>query len=242
MVTGFFAPASVSSDYVKNKRSATGSYAYDDAISQVGLQKQTAFSTLNKQYGTTINNAYANYLAANRGIVGSQIGEGYKDAYKLMQQEQLESNIIETNMSAAEARQQLNAQEAEGVGNIYEQYIAEIANMDRVSASLGEYMNYVSSLTDKENKPYLSDEWYDTETGQFTGELDDFYDLVYGGNIQVEGAGNYTDVEGNSGLNYLNWITKNYGNTEADAEWYKWLTSGGYKQFGDAVGKGIKPL
>ena len=80
------------------------------AASEIGLNKQAAIQTLNKQYSTTINNAYTNYLAANRGVQGSNMGQGYKEAYIQKSQENLVANVAESNLNAAKVRADLAGQ------------------------------------------------------------------------------------------------------------------------------------
>ena len=67
--------------YVAGKRTEEGTPVYEAASGVLGMQKQAAIQNLEKNYATTIENAYASYLANQRGIETSAMGQGYKQAY-----------------------------------------------------------------------------------------------------------------------------------------------------------------
>ena len=110
---GFYVPASRSSDYVAQKRDTEGSFAYDKAAIELGMQKQQALQGLQKSYESTIENAYASYLAGQQNIGASQMGQGFKEAYKQQQEQNLLSNIAQANQSTASVRAQIAQSESQ---------------------------------------------------------------------------------------------------------------------------------
>lgn len=234
MSRGFFIPNSVSGNYVSNKRNANGNFQYDQSVNEIGLNQQAAFQTLSKQYNSTINSAYSNYLAANRGIRGSSMGQGYKEAYIQQNQENLQSQVAETNMNVANARTQLNSEASSMVAGVQKQFETEVGNMDRVANSMNTYLGYLKTLTNKKDpsQTYLN-------SSQMNESLDNMYGTVF----QAEPDA-YLDNEGNIGMRYIDWVRTKLKDTEADKAWSDWLFNyGGYGQFKDAVNqKGIKPL
>ena len=79
---GFYVPSSQSSSYVASKRNDEGSYEYTSQAQDIGLQRKAALPDLSEQYGDVVENAYASYLANQRTINASAMGQGYKDAYE----------------------------------------------------------------------------------------------------------------------------------------------------------------
>ena len=222
---GFYVPNSISSSYVANKRNEQGSLAYEALATKVGIEKQAALQDLSKQYASAIENAYASYLASQRSIAGSAMGQGYKEAYKAAQQQALIENIANTNMSAAQYRQELQASEEDAQQAIQEQFKAETANLDRVAKSASEYLDYLKTLTGQDGvSTYLTPE-------QSEQTIDQLYDVVFA--AQPQG---YLDAEGNKGLTYLQWVNNNLKDTEADNAWAQWLFGlGGYQDFINAT-------
>ena len=128
---GFYVPNSISSSYIANKRNEEGSLAYQSMATEVGLQRQAALQDLSQQYASTIENAYAAYLAGQRGIAGSAMGQGYKEAYMQNQQQAMMQQVAETNATAAKARQELAAQEADVQEQIQKQFEEEYSDFVR---------------------------------------------------------------------------------------------------------------
>jgi hypothetical protein len=233
MAKGFFVPNSVSSNFVSNQRNVGGDYKYDTAINEVGLNQQAALQSLNKQYSTTINNAYTNYLAASRGVRGSNMGQGYKEAYIQLAQDNLMSEIAKTNLTAANARAQIGYEGSQQIGNISQQFETEVSNMDRAVKSMNDYLAYVKTLTGKDDasQTYLNKD-------QMNLSLDNLYEVLFNAQPQA-----YLDTEGNMGMSYIQWVQKNLKDTSADMAWSQWLFGqGGYNQFREATRKGIQSL
>lgn len=231
MKRGFFVPNSVSDNFVANKKTGEGAYLWDTATQEVDLGKQAALQTVNKQYSTTIGQAYSSYLLANRGLKGSNMGEGYKEAYSQVIQKQLSDQVAEVNMTAANARQELG-QNANGMKDIIAKaYETETANMDRVFNSASDYLAYLKSLTGSVDitKKYLTPD-------QEVLSIDDMYETVW----QAQPK-DYLDAQGNLGMSYVEWVNANLKNNDADLQWSRWLFgSGGLEQAKTATKKGIK--
>lgn len=230
MKRGFFVPKSVGSDYVPNERDSQGARIWDTASQEVGLGKQAALHSINQQYSQTINNAYSNYLMANRGIRGSQMGQGYKEAYMQMTEQNLMAGIAETNLNAGQLRQQIGGQAQEQLGGIQDMMTNEIANFDRVSTTMNDYLGYVKTLSGSldASKTYLT-------ADQQSLSLDDMYDTLFA--AQPQG---YVDAEGNLGMSYIEWINSKMKDSQSDRNWSQWLFSqGGFDKFRDATKKGI---
>ena len=88
MSNGWFV-TSRSAPYVLSKQNEEGSYAYKADIANVGIQKQAALQDLEKSYESTINKAYSSYLANQKTIAGTTMGQGYKELYEQAEQENL---------------------------------------------------------------------------------------------------------------------------------------------------------
>ena len=226
MSTGFFVPKSISESFVANKKTAEGTNQWGKASSEVGLEKQAALQTLNKQYSSTINDAYSNYLLASRGIRGSDMGEGYKEAYFEATQKELASKAAEANLGAATARQEIEQGASKQLLSVQEAYDTEVANMDRVYGSANDYLSYLRTLTNKTDMttPYLStDQMSGLESRALT--IDDMYDTVW----QAQPV-DYLDEEGNIALSYIEWVNTQLKGTDADKSWIKWFLQGGFDQ------------
>ena len=218
---GFYVPNSISSSYIANKRNGEGSLAYQSMANEVGLQRQAALQDLSQQYASTIENAYAAYLAGQRGIAGSAMGQGYKDAYMQNQQQAMMQQVAETNATAAKARQELAAQEADVQEQIQKQFEEEVSYFDRTAQLAGDYLSYLKTLVGQDGaSTYISPE--DSEKS-----VDVMYDVIFG--AQPQG---YLDAEGNKGLSYLQWVNQNLGKSSADNAYAQWLFGrGGYQDF-----------
>lgn len=217
---GFYVPDSMSSSYVANKRNETGGLLYESAANDLGIAKQQAVQTLEQNYAQTIDNAYSAYLAANKNVLGSQMGQGYKEAYLENQRQQLQRNIAETNLSAAQARQELGTQEAQAQQQITQAFQSEVSNFDRAAQSMSDYLAYVKSLTSQDGtSSYLSDEYKDLG-------VDELYHVLF--EAQPQG---FIDVEGNAGMNFLDWTRSKLGTSSADDAYRQWLYGqGGYQE------------
>lgn len=231
MSKGFFVPNSVSDGFVANQQTNKGNFKWDESAAEIGLNQQAVLQNLTKEYNTTINTAYSNYLSANRSIKGTMMGQGYKEAYMQRTEQDLQANLAETNMGMASARNQLGAESAKSMDKLGEQYRTEVGNMDRVSSSMNDYLGYLKTLTNSKNinQTYLSEK----QMGQ---SIDDMYDAVYQAQPQ-----DYLDSQGDKGISYIDWVRTNLKDNAADKAWSEWLfASGGYNQFREATKKGIK--
>lgn len=234
MSKGFFVPNSKSGDFVANQKTSEGSYKWDQAAGEIGLAQQSALQNINKQYSTTINNAYNNYLLANRGIQGSMMGQNYKEAYGQIMQQQLVASIAETNMNATNLRAQIAQQGNAQLGTLEEAYKKEVSNLDRVAYSAKDYQSYLSGLVNKDD---MSTKFFTEEESKTS--IDFMYDRVFDAQPQ-----NFVDEKGNQALTYTEWVNLNLKNNEADIAWSNWLLGlGGLSQFRKGVKeKGIRPL
>lgn len=221
---GYFIPATVAVSYVPNLKNEESTYKYDTQRQDIGIQRQAAIQNLDKSYSDVVNSAYTNYLNSKRGILGSQMGEGYKQAYINMQQQQLQQTVNEASMNAAEARQQIYTNEQKSLEEVQKTYQTEVNNLDRVAASLAQYREYVNTLQ-KDGQSYLTEE-------QKARNIEDmYYDLM---NAQPE------DYDGKT---FLKWQKEQFGTkvSEADQTWWNWLTQAditgksGYDLFKGAV-------
>ena len=220
--------------FVADKRTDTGLKMYDEASGEIGLQKQQALQNLRQSYASTIDNAYASYLASQRNINASAMGEGYKQAYLEAQDQALQQQIAQTNLSAAQSAQEIAAQSAEAQSKLQEAYNAEVTNIDKVGASMSKYLEYVKSLRGrtKDGQP-------DDTVKAFTDyeeklSVDDLYERLT--NLNPKDL-YYGDEQGKS---YAEWINSEIGENAntTDANWRDWLLyGGGYQDFKDAIAK-----
>ena len=223
---GFFVPGSQSSSYVSNKRNEEGSYAYDSAAIDIGQQKQAALQDLSKTYESTIENAYASYLANQRNIATSAMGQGYQEAYNQLAQQNLINNITSTTQSLNQARLELEEQESAARKDLNTMFATETANLDKVVTSMDNYLTYIKGLSNTSGQGYLSDE-------QQNQTVDELYDVLFG--AQPQG---FTDEEGNSGLTYSQWVHSQLNDSDMDQDWYNWLFyQGGWQDFQNALAK-----
>lgn len=206
---GWYIPADFANSYVDNRRDETGINPYSKALSDIGLQKQAALQSLNKTYSDTINDAYSNYLNAKRGIRGSELGQGYKEAYLEQQDKMLQSNIMQNNIDSAQSKQLLleNIGKAEGaVGVAFQQ---EVENMQKIKQSLIDYLVYTKGL----NSPN------DLDNEERNMSLADLYGRRYDAKVP-----------------WIEWANSN-AKSEKDRNWYNWMTGGGLREFEKAINK-----
>jgi len=230
MSSGFFVPKSISESFVSTKKTATGANVWDQATNEVGLGKQAALQTINKQYNTTIADAYSQFLLANRGIAGSEMGEGYKEAYRKAMEDNLATQTAEANLTAANLRGEVGTEANEQLAAVQSAYELEVANLDRVYSTANDYLGYLKTLgkaTDL-NAKYLTPD-------QEALTIDDMYETVW----QAQPK-DYLDAEGNIGLSYVEWVNANLKNTDADSSWSKWFLQGGFNQAKAGAAKGVK--
>lgn len=231
-MNGFYVPGSVSGSYVANKRDEEGGLLYESAANQVGIQKQAAIQQLEKNYAQTVENAYASYLAANRGVQGSQMGQGYKELYKQLQQQQLQQNIASTTGDFRQQVMNIEAQEASAQQQIQQQFQQEVSYFDRLQQSMSNYFDYVKSLTDTNGNGYF-------DPYELNQSVDSMYDILSQaqpiGSFDAEGNQiGYADQEGKAGMTYSEWIAKQMGTSSEDQAWYQWFVSGGFNEFMNA--------
>jgi hypothetical protein len=232
MAKGFFVPNSMSSSYVANKRNESGSLAYDDAATQIGIQSQQAFAALNDQYSSVINNAYNAYLMGNRAISGSSMGQGYKEAYLAAQQEGLAGQVAEANLTAANMRGQIQSREAELQESLQQSFASEVQNYDRVGQLFQQYNEYLRGVhNDEEN--YWNDE-------QMTQSADALYQNLSNAQFGIDSG--WLDADGNRAMSYLEYVNAQMKDTQADTRWKQWFFGmGGYQSFLSSVLKPKEP-
>lgn len=223
--TGYYVPTSMSQSYVASKRNEEGTLKYKSAEQELGIQKQMALQNLEKNYETTIENAYASYLANQRGINTSAMGQGYKEIYKQAQEQQLLSDIAVANMNLANTRSEISANIAEAQKNIQAQEAQEVSNLNRVQGAMTQYLQYVKSLTGAGGKTALSAE-------DAKKEIDDLYETLFELSPKT-----LTDESGAQGLGFVDWIKTQLTGSEVDTAWGDWLFSGGLADFKTAVAK-----
>ena len=231
-MNGFYVPGSVSGSYVANKRDEEGTLLYEGAANEIGIQKQAAIQQLEKNYAATVENAYASYLAANRGVQGSQMGQGYKELYKQIQQQQLQQNIASTTSEFNKQVMNVEAQEESAKQQIQERFQQEVSYFDRLQQSLSNYFEYVKTLTDADGNGYF-------DPYELNQSVDSMYDIL--GTAQPVGQydaeGNYigySDQDGKAGMTYSEWIANQMGTSDEDQAWYQWMISGGFNEFMNA--------
>lgn len=231
-MNGFYVPGSVSGSYVANKRDEEGTLLYEGAANEIGIQKQAAIQQLEKNYAATVENAYASYLAANRGVQGSQMGQGYKELYKQIQQQQLQQNIASTTSEFNKQVMNVEAQEESAKQQIQERFQQEVSYFDRLQQSLGNYFEYVKTLTDADGNGYF-------DPYELNQSVDSMYDILGTAQPigQYDGEGNYigySDQDGKAGMTYSEWIANQMGTSDEDQAWYQWMISGGFNEFMNA--------
>lgn len=223
-ITNYYVPSSMSKSYVENKRTEEGTRGYLQSEQEVDIQKQAAIQNLEQQYNSTIENAYASYLSNQRNINMSQMGEGYKQLYRQMQEKELASNIAQTNLSAAQARQELTTQASKAKGDIQAMKEQEISNLNRVQNTMQQYLNYIKSVTNEAGEGLLTEE-------QQKMYVDDLYETLY--DLPIEEG--YTDTSGKQALRYSEWVRSNLTGSAEDTAWGDWLYSGGLQDFMNAA-------
>ena len=219
--------------YVAGKRTEEGTPVYEAASGALGMQKQAAIQNLEKNYATTIENAYASYLANQRGIETSAMGQGYKQAYLEAQDKALQQNIAQAGLSFAENKAAINQNIAEAQSSLQKQYETEVGYIDRVRDTMNNYLTYVKSLRGKvkSTDKTTSDEIRALTTEEEAMTASDLYERLY--NLSPK---NLYDPEMGQGLSYYEWIGNQLKDTESDTAWRDWLFySGGYQDFINAV-------
>lgn len=249
---GFYAPGSISGSYVASKRNEEGSYAYDKAQQDIGMQKQAALQNLNENYGNVVGNAYASYLNSQRNIGASQMGQGYKEMYNQMQQEQLLNTIEQANLNAASARQELEQNVQKQTSLVQEAYDKEVANLDRADQALKNYFNYLNSygyfsLNDA-GKDFAAERGlaFD-ETGALVSGNDMLYRDLYEQLLNAQPQGLMkdkalvTDESGAPLQSFVNWVQSNAGTKQEDIDWLNWFNyGGGYDDYRRALGQSVE--
>ena len=238
--SGFYVPSTTSAPYVANKRDESGTLKYEGAYAQVGLQEQAALQQLRTQYDQTINNAYAAYLAQNRGIMGSTMGQGYKNAYLEASRQNVMSNIAEANLNAAQVRQELSANVGEQVGSIAQAQQQETNYFNRAEVFARDYYDYLKGLTAQD------------ESGNVVNYLDEFerslntpeyaYDKIFATNaVGSNTMTGYYDTEGNAAMSFDDWIYSQMGGSSEDQDWYQWyMEQGGKGEYENIAQRGLE--
>lgn len=224
--SGFYAPGSISGSYVASKRTPEGSLYYPGAETDIGIQKQKVLQDLGKSYESTIENAYASYLASQQNVLGSQMGQGYKEQYLQSQQENLMKGLAETQANLANVRAELESKEAEAKSVVQSQYMQEVNYLDRVAKSFEDYLSYAKTLsgTDKKGQAISALSEEERQLG-----IDDLYETLY--TLQPQGIEGLADEEGNAPMTWSQWLQTQLKGTAEDTAWKEWLYSGGIQDF-----------
>ncbi len=230
---GFSVPGSRSGSYVASRRDEEGSFGYDKAAIELGIQKQTALQNLSETYAQTIDNAYASYLANQRNIMASAMGQGYKQAYLQGQEQALSEASKQAAQTAASARAQFAQEESEARNYIQQQYEAEVSNIDRALNSMDNYFEYLKGLS---TENYTWQALLDLDASTTDIELDtDMYERL----LQVQPRTfrdaegqlqTFKDAEGRAGKSYMEWMTSQLKDTSVDRAYSQWLYGGGWEE------------
>jgi DNA-directed RNA polymerase subunit F len=223
--SGYYVPSSRSKSYVESKRNEEGSLGYLSASQELDMQKQSALQNLEKNYASTIENAYASYLSNQRGLNASAMGQGYKELYQQMNEQQLLSNVAQSNMNLANTRQEISANIQEAQSNLEAQKNQEISNLNRAQGAMVQYLQYVKSLTNEAGESLLNEE-------QQKMEIDDLYETLLDLSPKT-----FKDTEGADALGFTDWATSQLKGTEEDTAFGDWLVGGGLADFRTMVAK-----
>lgn len=213
---GFFVPGSRTASYVKGKTNEYGASDYYSNVNELGIQKQAALQNLSDQYASTINNAYAAYLANQRNIMTSAMGQGFKEQYLQNQQQQLAAQQAQAAQNLATSRAELEQQASTSKSTLDELYTRQTKNLDRIVNSMGDYLTYVKSLTGLSADKQTELKALTEEQEQMS--LDELYGTLY--NLDPK---NLVDEEGVQGKRYSDWIKGQIKGTDEDTDWYNWL-------------------
>ena len=228
----FYVPGSLAGSYVEQKRDTAGTKLYAGAEQEIGIQKQAALQSLGEQYDQAINNAYTSYLASQRGIAASAMGQGYKEAYEQKAQEAFQENLRQANLSASEARSQIETSAAEQQSALQERYKTEVANLDKAAASMNDYLEYVRGLyqVDAQGNAVLDEEKNNIgylNADQLGLTAESLYDVLLDAQPQ-----NYYDTTGKQAKAYTEWLRDKYGaGSKEDQAWLQYMYGGGLSDF-----------
>lgn len=240
---GFFVPNSVSGSYVANKRNSDNSLMYDSQYNQIGLNKQSAIQQLNKNYDTTINNAYSSYLSSRNNIMTSNMGQGYKDAYLALQKASLNQNIIDTNTSLESARYEINQSAEEMQNQVYENYETEVSYFDRLANSLNDYLSYVKGLSKEatENEIMAADAYNYLQTATEDDKALAIARFAKVAELTGYNMSEFEDISARLNGNMLNYLTSDQMNMDAK-DLYEVLLNLQAPDYTDAEGNNALPF
>ena len=226
--TGYYVPSSMSQSYVLNKRDDSGTLKYQGAIQELGIQEQAALQNLESSYASTIENAYASYLANKKTINTSAMGQGYKELYQQAQEQQLLNDIATANMNLSSARNEIRNSIAEAQSNVQSQAQLETSYLNRTQGALTQYLQYINSLTGENGELVLSEE-------ERAKSIDDLYDTLLSLSPKA-----YTDENNSQGLGFVDWVRTQLSGSTEDTAWGDWLFGGGLADFKNAVARSKK--
>lgn len=228
--SGYYVPGSVSDSFVANKKNEQGEYLYDSLGNSIGIQEQAALQQLNKDYSTVIENAYSQYLSSRQGVIGSMMGQGYKEAYLANQKQAYMQAIAENNANAANVRQQLATQADQARASLQQMYMADVANYDRLDQAMAQYYDYLKTLTNDDGGFYIERD-DKGESPLYGGQYSKEKIFEAGGieGLEADMAKGYKDSGGIEGKTLSDWIKTNYlKGTDDDNNWWQWYLSEGY--------------
>lgn len=262
-MAGFYIPSNFSANYVANKKTEEGTYKYDSAINQVGIDAQRSMQQLNKQYNMTINQAYGQNLLANRGLRASVIGTGYKEAFAQNIRDSLAAELTQVDLSVGSVKQSIFDQLSASIGQIGQAQQQEINNMRRMASSVEQYNEYLKTLsainyseagqamieaaggienmTPEQLMQLQAETSFSSYMEDFDfleGTFEDNYDKLFStdkGSMQ-----RYLDEQGNTGLAFEDWLRRHGGTSDKDTAWLDWAYGGGMHQYQDFVAPRIR--
>lgn len=238
---GFYVPDTLSDSFVSSKRTQEGNYAYEEQKNKVGLMEQKALQDLGESYSTSINNAYASYLANQRAVLGSSMGQGFKEQYLQQKQQDLMTDIANANLSLAKARSEIEGEAESARTQIESQRLGEIEYLDRAIGSMENYMNYLDTATavlkdeagNDVTKTYLESATGLTPEEYRNFNVDEYYDLLLEAQPRDYSVGG---DKNNPAMSYYEWMRTQMKDTQADRDFEKWFYgSGGYEELKDAL-------
>lgn len=238
---GFYVPDTLSDSFVSSKRTQEGNYAYEEQKNKIGVMEQKALQDLNESYSSTINNAYDSYLASQRAVLGSSMGQGFKEQYLQQKQQDLMTDIANANLSLAKARSEIEGEAESARTQIESQRLGEIEYLERAIGSMENYMNYLDTATavlkdeagNDVTKTYLESATGLTPKEYKKFNVDEYYDLLLEAQPQDYSVGG---DNANPAMSYYEWMRTQMKDTQADRDFEKWFYgSGGYEELKQAL-------
>jgi hypothetical protein len=241
-MAGYYVPSSFSANYVSAKKDDEGRYLYESAENRAGIDAQRSLQQLNKQYNVSINTAYAQHLAANRGMQASALGSGYKANFAQTLQQSLSDQVSQASFSVQDAKQDVYANLGQNLQQIQQVQKQDIDNMRRMAGSLEQYQDYLKTLRSgalrgPDGEELAPSSTYTEDFGFKIGDeynFQDNYDKLLG--TEKGSISKYLDEAGKAGLSWEDWLRQNSGTADDDTAWLDWVYNTGVEQYKDFIG------